>query len=198
MGIHMGQTRLVLASGSPRRRELLQGLGIPFELLPANIDESVHPREPSRLYVERLARNKAAVVARHVPGALVLAADTSVVLGDEILGKPKDAAQAAEMLRALAGKTHEVLTGVALAGTADRCCVVATSVHFRPLTDQEIAWYVASGEPMDKAGGYAIQGKAGAFVRAIEGSYSNVVGLPLVETLALLREAGCPMPWSAP
>ena len=192
----MGQTRLILASASPRRRELLGNLGISFQVEPANVDESVHPGEPPRLYVERLARSKATAVAERMPGTLVLAADTSVVLQDEVLGKPADRTGAAEMLRMLSGKTHEVLTGVALAGTTERSCVVATSVHFRPLTEQEVCWYVASGEPMDKAGAYAIQGKGSAFVRAIEGSYSNVVGLPLVETLVLLREAGFSLPWS--
>jgi septum formation protein len=197
MEIHMGQTRLILASGSPRRRELLGNLGLSFEVKAADVDESTRPGESARLYVGRLAREKAAAVAAQVPGALVLAADTTVVLGEEIFGKPERAAEAARMLRALSGKPHQVLTAVSLAGTAAGSCVVTTTVHFQPLGEQEIAWYVASGEPMDKAGAYAIQGKGGAFVRAIEGSYSNVVGLPLSETVALLREAGCALPWSA-
>jgi septum formation protein len=126
----------------------------------------------------------------------VLAADTSVVLGSEILGKPADAQDALRMLRRLSGRSHRVLTGVAVGGRANADCVVDTEVHFRDASDEELSWYVRTGEPTDKAGAYAIQGAGGFLVRRIAGSYSNVVGLPLVETLALLAQAGYPLPWS--
>ncbi len=198
----MDRPRLILASQSPRRRELLAGLGIALEIRPAATDESVVPGEPPRAYVARVAREK----ARAVPGAVVLAADTAVVLGDEILGKPRDGADAARMLRALSGTRHEVLTAVCVrtmgagdaAGAREREALVATEVRFRALSDREIAWYVATGEPLDKAGAYALQGAGGALVDGVAGSVSGVVGLPLAEALALLAEAGFPLPWSAP
>jgi septum formation protein len=184
---------LTLASQSPRRRELLGGLGIALEVRPAQTDETPRPGEAPRLYVARVAREK----ARAVGGTVVLAADTTVALGDAILGKPEDDADAGRMLRALAGTSHEVLTAVCVrtAAGAEHEAVVATEVAFAPLSDEEIAWYVATGEPRDKAGAYAIQGAAGAFVRSVRGSVSNVIGLPLAETLALLRAAGLPLPW---
>lgn len=186
--------RLTLASASPRRRELLAHLGFALTVRPADADESVHPGEAPRDYVLRVAVGK----ARAVHGETVLAADTAVVLGPEILGKPRDAQDARRMLRALSGVPHEVLTGVCvLRGGVERTGVVAAQVRIDPLTDAQIDWYVATGEPMDKAGAYAIQGLAGAFVRELRGSVSNVIGLPLAETLALLREAGVPMPWEA-
>ncbi len=194
-------TALVLASASPRRRELLARLSITFEVDAAATDESVQPGEPAEVYVRRVAQEKARTVAARRPGALVLAADTTVVLGAEILGKPESEAQARQMLQRLSGATHRVLTAVALAGAgapAGAVTRVETQVEFRPLSASEIAWYVSTGEPLDKAGSYAIQGAGGAFVRAIRGSHSNVVGLPLVETLELLAAHGWTPPWEAP
>jgi septum formation protein len=183
--------RLVLASASPRRAELLAAVGLGFMPRAANIDETPRPGEEPAMLAERLAREKALAAVRQ--GELALGADTVVALpGGELLGKPEGAADAARMLRALAGRTHEVLTGVALATTAG-CLVSAverTLVTFAPLSDAEIAWYVRSGEPFDKAGGYAIQGRGALFVTAIEGNYSNVVGLPLPLVCRLLRELG--------
>lgn len=195
----MDRPRLILASQSPRRRELLAGLGIELEVRPAATDESVHPGEHPRAYVARVAREK----ARAIPGAVVLAADTAVVLGEEILGKPRDAADAARMLRDLSGTRHEVLTAVCVRsagaeGVREREALVGTEVRFRRLAEREIAWYVATGEPLDKAGAYALQGAGGALVESVTGSVSSVVGLPLVESLTLLAEAGFPLPWSAP
>jgi septum formation protein len=189
--------RLILASQSPRRRELLAGLGFALEICPADTDEAVHPGEKPRAYVARVAREK----ARAVSGEVVLAADTAVVIGDEILGKPRDADDAARMLRALSGTRHEVLTAVCVrrtdaAGVREHEALVATEVRFRPLAEREIAWYVSTGEPLDKAGAYALQGAGGALVGSVTGSVSGVVGLPLAESLALLAEAGFPMPWS--
>lgn len=188
--------RLVLASQSPRRRELLAGLGIEIEVRPANADEAVLPGESAPDYVLRVAREK----ARAVPGAIVLGADTAVVLRGEVLGKPSDPADARRMLRSLSGSVHEVLTGVCVrrnepAPPREESEVVATSVRFAPMSDSELDWYVATGEPLDKAGAYAIQGAGGTFVLGVEGSVSNVIGLPLAETAALLRRAGLPLPW---
>lgn len=179
---------LVLASASPRRRELLSHLGVSFEVRAADIDESVKPGERASAYVERLAREKAAAIK----GDVVLAADTSVVLDEAILGKPgNDAALGAQMLRSLSGRAHQVMTGVAVRGPHGvESRVVVSTVHFRALTGPEIAWYVATGEGADKAGGYALQGKAGAFITSVEGSPSNVIGLPLADTVELLRRAG--------
>lgn len=195
----VGQTRLVLASASPRRRELLGQLGLSFEVSAADIDETPHPGEPAPAYVLRLAREKARAVATRHPGAWVLAADTTVALGDELLGKPRDATEAREMLGRLSGRTHEVHTGVALAGpSGEHSTVVRTRVTFRALSPGEIAWYAGTGEPLDKAGSYAVQGKGGFLVAAVDGSPTNVIGLPLGETLELLARAGLPLPWSAP
>jgi septum formation protein len=191
----------VLASQSPRRLELLASLGLDVEVRLAAADESVHPGEGPEAYVRRVAADKARAVAA-APGEIVLAADTAVVLSGEVLGKPRDDGDARRMLRALSGTDHAVLTGVcARRGApdpAEAAAVVSTRVRFAPLGDGQIAWYVATGEPRDKAGAYAIQGQGGAFVRAVEGSVSNVVGLPLVETLALLARLGLPLPWEAP
>ncbi len=181
--------RIVLASGSPRRRELLAQLGVTFEVRPADLDESVIPGETPAAYVERLARAKATAVAG--PGELVIAADTTVDVDDEILGKPADAAEAAAMLTRLAGRAHQVHTGVAVAAHgAVRSGVVVTTVRFAPLSPATVAWYVATGEPLDKAGAYALQGIGGALVEAVDGSVSNVIGLPLVETVRLVRAMG--------
>jgi septum formation protein len=188
--------RLVLASQSPRRRELLAQLGLALEVRPAHADESRAPGEAPPEYVLRVARDK----ARAVAGEVVLAADTAVVLGGEVLGKPADAADARRMLTALSGTVHEVLTAVVVrraAAALELDAVVATRVRFSSLSPAELDWYVATGEPLDKAGAYAIQGAGGAFVLAVEGSVSNVVGLPLAETAALLRRAGFALPWEA-
>ena len=187
---------LTLASASPRRRALLAELGFQLEIRPAATDERPHPGELPGDYVRRVAREK----ARAVGGALVLAADTSVAVDDRILGKPRDAADAAAMLRLLSGRGHDVLTAVCVrrpAGGLELDAVATTRVEVAPLDEAVIAWYVATGEPLDKAGAYALQGRFGAFVRAVRGSVSGVVGLPLDETLALLRRAGFPLPWEA-
>jgi septum formation protein len=193
--------RLVLASQSPRRRELLASVGLAAEVRPANADESVRPGETPEAYVRRVARDKAEAVAV-APGELVLAADTAVVLEGTILGKPSDAGDARRMLRALSGRTHVVLTAVHARSAppgggplAEGSEMVSTTVRFRPLADPEIDWYVATGEPLDKAGAYAVQGIGGALVLGVAGSVSNVVGLPLAETLALLTRLGLPAPW---
>ncbi|EPE7491514.1 Maf family protein [Cronobacter universalis] len=183
-------TDLYLASGSPRRQELLGMLGVTFERLVPGVEEQRAPQEAPQDYVTRLARDKAragvALAARDLP---VLGADTIVVLDGDVLEKPRDAAHAAEMLRRLSGQTHEVMTAVALADKQRvRERLVITRVTFRALTAQDIAAYVESGEPMDKAGAYGIQGLGGCFVIRIEGSYHAVVGLPLVETWELLSE----------
>jgi septum formation protein len=188
--------RLVLASQSPRRRELLEQLGFALEVRPAHTNEALLAGEPAQDYVLRVAREK----ARSVPGDVVLAADTAVVLAGEVLGKPRDAADAGRMLAALSGTAHEVLTGVCVRRTAIRIeasAVVATTVRFARLSPAQIAWYVATREPLDKAGAYAIQGAGGAFIEGVEGSVSNVVGLPLAETAELLRRAGFPLPWES-
>jgi septum formation protein len=198
MHIPVGQTRLVLASASPRRRELLGQLGITFEVSAADIDETPRPGEAAGAYVLRLAREKARAVALRHPDAWVLAADTTVALDDALLGKPRDADEARDMLGRLSGRTHEVHTGVALTGSgAEHATQVSTRVTFRALSPGEIAWYAGTGEPLDKAGSYAMQGKGGFLVAAVEGSPTNVIGLPLGETLELLARAGVALPWSA-
>jgi len=192
----MPAPRLVLASASPRRQQLLAQLGLQFEVAPADLDESVHPGEAPRAYVERLARAKAAFTTRAHPGAVCLAADTSVVVDTEILGKPGDDAEGRAMLKRLSGREHLVMTGVAVAGPHAESLVVVTKVRFRTLSLAEIVWYVATGEGRDKAGGYASQARAGAFIEAIDGSVSSVIGLPLAESLALLARAGVELPWA--
>ena len=183
---------LILASSSPRRAELLQAAGISFRVQAANVDEAVQTGERSIDYVIRLAREKAAVVAELCQeSAVVLGADTIVVIENELIGKPADEDDARRMLRMLSGKWHEVLTGVALITPREaRTDAATTRVKFAPLSDDEIEWYVASGEPSDKAGAYAIQGLASRFVERIEGSYSNVVGLPVETVWRLLKEMG--------
>lgn len=188
--------RVLLASASPRRAELLRQLGLSFEAGPVDIDETPFPGEGPGAYVERLAREKALEGYRRFGGggALVLGSDTTVVLDGLILGKPVDIADARRLLRALSGRGHQVMTGVALAtenGVQARISV--TDVTFRELDPREIEAYCATGEPMDKAGGYGIQGRGGAFVTAISGSYSAVVGLPLDATASLLADAGLPV-----
>jgi MAF protein len=184
---------LCLASGSPRRRELLGQIGLDHIVLVAQIDESVRPGEAPAAYVERLAREKALDVWQRVRPLPVLAADTAVVLDGIIYGKPRDRDEALEMLGRLSGRTHEVLTAVALA-TADgvRTRLSASTVTFREIAPEERAAYWETGEPADKAGGYAVQGRAAVFIERLTGSYSGVMGLPLFETAELLREAGLP------
>ncbi len=180
---------LVLASASPRRQELLRNAGIPFEVQPAHIAEDPLPGEPAKDCAERLAREKALAVARLRPGNAVLGADTVVVIDSQILGKPAGAADAARMLRLLSGRTHRVITGVCL--VLDGECSVGseiTSVEMSEISEEEIASYVATGEPMDKAGAYAIQGIASRWIPRIEGDYSNVVGLPVARVYRMLRE----------
>jgi septum formation protein len=185
---------LVLGSASPRRRELLARARVSFEVLAADIDESRREGEPPAALVERLALEKARAVARRLAGfRLVLGADTIVVLGDAVLGKPADPEDAVRLLVRLLGRTHRVLTGVALVstdGAAPRTRVVESRVTMRTADETEVRAYVAGGEPLDKAGAYAAQGEGRRFVARIEGSESNVIGLPLEETLALLRESG--------
>lgn len=193
---------LYLASGSPRRRELLTQIGVPFLSQIVPIDENPLPDEPPVAYVERLARAKAqaGLAALSQPhDAVVLGADTAVVLDGRILGKPADAAEAQATLTALSGRSHQVLTAVALASpTRVAVRVVSSLVSFRPLRAEEIAAYWASGEPQDKAGSYAIQGLAAVFVSQLQGSYSAVVGLPLCETAELLEEFAIPCWQSLP
>ena len=186
----VAEPRVVLASASPRRLELLRRIGIEPEVRPADVDETARDGEPPEELVARLARTKAeAVVA---PGdALVVAADTVVVLGDRVLGKPSDRDDAREMLRALSGETHRVLTGVHVRiGDRDAAAVEVTEVRFRPLDLHEIDAYVATGEPLDKAGSYGIQGIAGMFVQSIDGSDTNVIGLPLATLVRLAADVG--------
>ena len=184
--------RLILASASPRRAELLRAAGFEFETIAADIDESVRPGESPSMYVRRLSSEKSAAAQTAVgsdPNAIVLAADTAVVVANEILGKPRDDRDAAVMLRRLSGRAHEVVTGVSVRyGDAEVKRVETTYVRFAELSDEDVAWYVASGEGRDKAGAYAIQGLASRFIPRIDGSYSNVVGLPVACVNELLRE----------
>ncbi|MBZ2168485.1 Maf family protein [Marinobacter sp. F4216] len=185
---------VVLASASPRRSELLQQMGVSFTVQPADVDETPNSGERPDTYVERLAREKALAVFDDYPDALVLGSDTSVVLDDRILGKPLDQSEARTMLKRLSGRSHQVMTSVALVSKSGcRALVVVTDVEFRTLSEGEIDAYIASGEPMDKAGSYGIQGLGGIFVRELRGSYSAVVGLPLQETAGLLEQAGYPV-----
>jgi len=182
-------TRLVLASASPRRRDLLEGLRLVFEVRSAEIDESVLADEAPEDHVLRLARAKAQAVA--LPGELVLAADTVVVLESGILGKPVDPREAQQMLRQLAGRRHEVYSGVALFEPESGAIVSASDrseVNIADLSDDEIEWYVSTGEPLDKAGSYAIQGLGALFVETIAGNYTNIVGLPLPLTRSLFQQ----------
>jgi len=192
-----------LASASPRRRALLEQIGVQFAVLEVAIDERALPGEPAADYVVRLARAKAlagraCAAARAAPARPVLAADTSVVIAGTLLGKPADAAEGVAMLARLSDRSHEVLTAVALAtGAGLEVAVSRSAVHFRAIEAAEARAYWDSGEPCDKAGGYAIQGKGAVFVRRLEGSHSGVVGLPLFETAALLTRAGVRL-WQPP
>jgi septum formation protein len=183
---------LVLASASPRRRELLRWLVVQYDLDTAEVDESPHPAEPARALVARLARAKAEAVAGRRQDAWILSADTIVEIDGDILGKPADGHDAAAMLGRLSGREHRVLTGFTLLapGGEHRSDTVESRVLFRPLDDTRIASYVATGEPLDKAGAYAIQGRGAALVARVDGSFTNVIGLPLDEVGAVLSEAG--------
>jgi septum formation protein len=181
--------KIILASRSPRRAELLSAAGIAFDVLAADVDETPRPGEDPAAYVERLAIDKANAVLALRPGARVLGADTTVTVNGEILGKPIDAADATRMLRLLSGRPHLVHTGVALASARGiESGVDTTRVWFDAMTDEDISWYVATGEPVDRAGAYAIQGFASRFIPRIEGSYSNVVGLPVAMVSSILKK----------
>ena len=191
----IGDVRLVLASASPRRAELLKAAGILFDVMPADVDETLDVEESPDGYVRRIAQTKAEVIAARITGRPVLAADTVVLVDNTILGKPADPADARRMLRLLSGRGHMVLTGVCLinphaASGRVQTSTTRTTVEFAGLTDAEIDWYVASAEPMDKAGAYAIQGLGSRFVTAIEGSYSNVVGLPVALVYDICKREG--------
>lgn len=180
---------IILASASPRRRELLTAAGFPFDVVVADVDESVIAGERPDEYVRRVARMKAQAVSRDRPDALVLGADTTVVIDGDVLAKPADDEEAARMLQRLSGREHVVLTGVAaISPMGESEAVAETRVWMRALTDAEIREYVRSGEPRDKAGAYAIQGLASRFISRIEGEYTNVVGLPIAVVDSLLRE----------
>ena len=185
-------TRLVLASASPRRAALLREAGWAFEVAPVDLDETLRPGETAQAYVERLAQAKAAAAASKDPEAVVLGADTTVVVQGQVLGKPLDSADAARMLRLLSGRTHDVLTGICLRkGLRSLVHVESSRVRIAALSDAEIELYIGTGEPFDKAGGYAVQGLASRFIEAVDGSYSNVVGLPVASVNSLLKQLGC-------
>jgi septum formation protein len=191
---------LILASASPRRQELLRTAGIPFTVQPADIDETPRSGESPRDCAERLAREKALAVSRSRPKNYVLGADTIVVVDDTILGKPRDAGDAARMLRMLSGRTHAVITGVCVVNpvvsgqwsvaSTIKSASETTLVTMCEISEDEIRFYIATGEPMDKAGAYAIQGMASRWIPRIEGDYSNVVGLPVALVYAMLRDRG--------
>lgn len=185
--------RFVLASSSPRRRELLASIGLHFDAIPSAIPEVPQTGESPEEYVARLSREKAAAVGGKHPDRWVIAADTTVVLGDTLLEKPADAADAKRMLAAIAGRTHIVYTGVTLqrlSASYRETRVAETEVRMMQLSERDIEWYVRTGEPLDKAGAYAAQGVGGMFIESIHGSYSNVVGLPLALLFQMLRKAG--------
>ena len=182
---------LILASSSPRRAEILKAVDWPFEVQPTETDESMQADESATAYVQRLAQAKAMSIAAERPSALVLGADTVVVIDDEVLGKPRDARDARRMLQRLQNRRHEVLTGVALVRQSTgqrRIAYERTVVKFREMSDSEIDWYVATGEPLDKAGAYGVQGCAALFIEGVEGDYWNVVGLPVQLVYRIARE----------
>jgi septum formation protein len=189
---------LILASASPRRRDLLSALQVPFRVCPVQADETLPASLPVAQGLPAVALRKARMAARHAPAdSWVLAADTAVVLGDRVFGKPRDRGEAEGFLRALSGQTHQVLTAVAFLGArVESGLCVATDVRFRPITEAQIAWYASLDEPYDKAGGYAIQGQGAFLVAEIRGSYTNVVGLPMAEVADLLESVGL-VPWGA-
>ena len=182
---------LILASGSPRRCTLLRDLGLRLKIVPADVREIPHPKEDPVSFSKRMAQEKAGIVSSLHPNQWILGADTVVVLGGKIMGKPKDFQEAKRFLRLLSGETHRVITGFCLKNRAlNRSHIqsVSTRVGFKPLSREEIDWYVRTGEPLDKAGAYAIQGKGAFCVKKIRGSYTNVVGLPVTEVLEALKK----------
>jgi septum formation protein len=182
---------LVLASASPRRKEMLGRIGLGFKIIPADVDEGLLPGESAEQAARRLSELKARTVAGQQPGSLVLAADTLVVLGERIMGKPESPSQARDMLRALSGREHQVVSGFCLRSPRWQESGVAMSrIKFRELSAAEVAAYVNSGEPLDKAGAYAVQGQGAALVERVEGSYTNVVGMPLGAIVSLLLNRG--------
>ena len=192
---------MILASASPRRRELLEKLGVPFQVVPSEAPEVFDASLDPEAQAIALALRKARTVAARLDTGLVLGGDTIVALEGVLLGKPRDDAEAAHMLRALSGREHLVVTGLAVVepdSATEHASAVSSSVRFRPLSDDDIARYVASREPFDKAGAYAIQGIGGELVAGFEGCFNNVVGLPLCETLRLLEAAGLPLSASEP
>jgi septum formation protein len=181
--------KIILASASPRRAEILRTVNWPFETLPLNIDETRQPGEDASTYVQRLARAKAEAAALRSPDSLIVGADTTVVIGDQILEKPDDHDDARRMLRQLSGHWHKVLTGVAIINASElRVAYETTEVKFAVMSQDEIDWYVSSGEPMDKAGAYAIQGRGARFIEGIRGDYFNVMGLPVRLLYEMLRQ----------
>jgi len=187
----VSECRVVLASASPRRRQLLNLIGIAHEVRPANIDETMRPRETPRRHAERLAREKASASAKPDPDLITIGADTIVVVNRKILGKPRDTDDAARMLALLSGREHVVTTAVAVSrGEKLRSAVEEVRIKFRRLRDDEIETYIATGEPMDKAGAYGIQGYGATIVERIEGDYFAVMGLPIVRLVGLLRDVG--------
>ncbi len=185
--------KFILASSSPRRRELLESVRLPFDVLPSAIPEIRAEGESPEEYVARLSREKASAVGGRHPARWVIAADTTVLLGDQLLEKPLDRVDAARMLATIAGRTHIVYTGVTLLNVERShhdTRVAESEVRMLPLSDSDIEWYVATGEPLDKAGAYAVQGIGAMFIESIHGSYTNVVGLPLALLFQMLRKAG--------
>ena len=189
-------SRIYLASTSPRRVELLRSLGLEFSVLPVEVSESYSTEESPRLYVQRMARQKALQGAEGLTEGLVIAADTVVVIDDTVLGKPQTRDDAARMLGLLQGKVHRVISGVALCCARTRRCLTdaeETEVKFAAMTDEEVQWYISTGEPLDKAGAYGVQGKGAVFIEWVRGSYSNVVGLPLRLLYLLAQQLGYPL-----
>jgi len=185
-------TRFILASSSPRRRELLASIGVKFDVVPSHIPEEHRAGEAPEEYVARLSREKADAIAMQHPSRWIIAADTTVLLGDQLLEKPVDAADAARMLGTIAGRTHVVYTGVTLQNAEQQyhdTRVAESEVRILPLSPHDIEWYVKTGEPLDKAGAYAAQGVGAIFVDSIHGSYTNVVGLPLALLFQMMRKA---------
>jgi septum formation protein len=192
MGI-IQENKLILASASPRRIELLKRVGLAFQVLPSGVEEEGRPEESPEGHVLRLSAAKAGALARRNPDAWVLGADTIVVIDGRVLGKPADREEAKAMLRTLSGREHTVYTGFSvLSGGGSRAIsrAISSAVLFKDLSDEEMNWYVLSDEPYDKAGGYAVQGMGAFFIQEIRGSYTNVMGLPLCEVIDVLREAG--------
>jgi septum formation protein len=194
MPLNGKEVHLILASASPRRLDLLKGIGLQFEVIPADIDEGLLGEESPGSHVLRLAKEKAGAVSRLYPGFWVLGADTVVVIDGRILGKPANRGEAVSMLTTLASRTHEVFTGYSIVNSSlsekGRSNVVRSEVLIRRLSPEEIAGYIQTGEPMDKAGAYAIQGVGAAIVERVNGSYTNVVGLPLCEVARDLNDLG--------